>query len=154
MHKFHRDLEIFGLLLIIVAVDCLAAPLPPFAPVKVAGRIKELSWVAEKQSPAMPGMSGSAGQNRTFPAHFTLKLVDFNGVSAVTAQQMTRYIDWHALKELPENAMPPFILLRIDHADKNLLKKGMTVRVDGYTVQGDEGGTWTSYSRLEVLHGE
>ncbi len=153
MHTCHRYLALFGLL-IMIAVDGLAAPLPLFAPVTVAGTIEEVDWVAEKHSPAMPGMSGSAGQNRIFPAHFRLKLVDFSGVSASTAQQMTRYIDWHALDELAEDAMPPFILLQIDHTDKNLLMKGMTVRVDGYTVRGDEGGTWTTYSRLEVLHGE
>lgn len=46
--------------------------------------------------------------------------------------------------------MPPFIILQIAHSDRNHLKKGMKIRVSGYTVRGDEGGTWTSYKKIEI----
>jgi hypothetical protein len=46
--------------------------------------------------------------------------------------------------------MPPFIILKLDHKDKSYLKKGMKIRVKGYKVRGDEGGTWTSNSGVSV----
>lgn len=141
-------------LLVIMVVHSTAAPLPPFAPVDITGRIQKICWVAEQQSKGIPGMSGSAGQDRTFPAHFLLKLTDYTGVNAEIARQMTGYIDGHALGEKSEKTLPAFILLQINHEDRNVLKKGMTIRVDGYTVKGDEGGAWTSYARLEVLQHE
>jgi hypothetical protein len=64
---------------------------------------------------------------------------------------MSRYLDWTALKDNKQKDKPLFILLNINHKDKNYLKKGMKIKVRGYEVRGDEGGTWTSYRALEIL---
>jgi len=45
--------------------------------------------------------------------------------------------------------MPPLMLLKINYPDKNYLQTGMTIEISGYTVGGDEGGTWTSYERVD-----
>jgi hypothetical protein len=44
----------------------------------------------------------------------------------------------------------PFILLRINHSDKNALKKGSKIRVIGYQVSGDDGGTRTDYKSVQI----
>jgi hypothetical protein len=133
------------------AVLVFAAPLPPFSPVDVTGKITEVKWVPEHKVEALPGMSGSAGHDRVFPAHFLIKLVEYTGVDAARAWQMTRLIDWYALGNRSEDAQPPFILLQINHRDREYLKPGMTIRVTGYAISGDEGGTWTSHDLIDIL---
>jgi hypothetical protein len=46
---------------------------------------------------------------------------------------------------------PSFILLKINHSEKSYLKKGMTIKVVGYTVRGEEGGKWTNFKTIEIL---
>ena len=113
--------------------------------------MSELKWVPEKKIKAVRGMSGSAGKDRTFPAHFLVTLEDFEGVDRQTAATMTRYIDWSALKDQEKGCRPSFVLLKINHNDKNYLKKGMRIKVSGYTVRGDEGGTWTYFTGIDVM---
>jgi hypothetical protein len=31
------------------------------------------------------------------------------------------------------------------------MKKGLRIKVRGYKVAGDEGGTWTSFTGIEIL---
>lgn len=135
-----------------LAAAGFAAPLPPFSPVDITGKISGVKWVPEQQVEAIPGMSGSAGHDRVFQAHFLIKLIEYTGIDAARAWQMTRLVDWHALGDGSEHALPPFILLRIDHRDREYFKPGMTIRVTGYTISGDEGGTWTSHDRIAILH--
>jgi hypothetical protein len=128
-----------------------AAPLPRLGPVDISGVIDDVRWVPETTVKGIPGMSGSAGRDRAFAPHFRVKLTDFSGVDAATAIAMTRYLDWSALKNDGRKQKPPFVLLKIDYPDKNYLKKGMTIKVFAYTVGGDEGGTWASYKKVEVI---
>ena len=128
-----------------------AAPLPPFAPVEVTGTIAEARWVPERHVAGLPGMSGSAGHDRVVPAHFIVRMVRFHGVDSTTARTMTGLIDRRALQDSHGQGMPPFILLQIDHPDQHFLQAGMTIRVTGYAIRGDEGGTWTSHERLAIL---
>ncbi|KAB2888738.1 MAG: hypothetical protein F9K32_15370 [Desulfobulbaceae bacterium] len=134
-----------------LAAAVYAAPLPPFSPVDITGKISEARWMPEQQVEAIPGMSGSAGHDRVFPAHFLIKLVGYTGIDAATAWQMTRLVDRYALGSGSEQTPPPFILLRIDHPDRENFRPGMTIRVTGYAISGDEGGTWTSHDRVDIL---
>jgi len=128
-----------------------AAPLPPFPPVDLTGTVTEAQWVPEQRVEGTPGMSGSAGHDRVFPAHFIVRLARYSGVDSATAWQMTRLVDWHALDGFPADAAPPFIVLQIDHPDQGFLRAGMKIRATGYAIRGDEGGTWTSHDRITIL---
>jgi len=129
----------------------LAAPIRPVGPVDVVGTISAVKWVPESSVKGIPRMSGSAGRDRVVSPHFLVKLVDYKGVSTETAFTMTRYLEWSAYQNQDIKGGPPFILLKIDYGDRNYLKKGMRIRISGYKVAGDEGGTWTSFTGIEIL---
>jgi len=131
-------------------MNTLASPIRPVGPVDVAGRVSEITWVPEQKIKGRPGMSGSLGHDRINPAHFLVTLIDYEGVPSETAAMMTRYLNQAALKGKDPKDRPSFILLKINHNDKNYLKMGLKMRVVGYTVRGDEGGTWTSYKAVEI----
>jgi len=137
--------------LFIIALNTIAAPIRPIGPVDVSGTVSEIKLVPEEKLKGIPGMSGSAGHDRVIPEHFLVTLIDYDGVTAETARMMTRYLDWNALKGEEQKDKPSFILLRINYGDRNFLKKGMKIKVSGYTVRGDEGGTWTSYGTIDIL---
>lgn len=125
-----------------------AAPIPPAGPFDISGTIREIKWFPEQSVQGKRGMSGALGHDRVFPAHFVVKLVRYKGVAAEDAVRITRYVSYNAYGDANPPGMPPFVILKIDSNDRNLLKTGMRVRIKGYTVRGDEGGTWTSYSRI------
>ncbi|MEL6400721.1 MAG: hypothetical protein AAFR26_16875 [Cyanobacteria bacterium J06626_4] len=50
------------------------SPIPPVGPWTMAGQIASITWVPEHQEPAVPGMSGMLGCDRTFPAHYRVLL--------------------------------------------------------------------------------
>lgn len=139
------------LIIFVITSQGIGAPIRPFGPVDVAGVIGDLHWYPEKKEKAIRGMSGSAGVDRTMPAHFLLTLRVVEGVDSQTAVAMTRYFDSLAFKSEEKNFMPTFVVLKINHSDKNYLKKGMKIKVFGYTIRGDEGGTWTYYSRIDII---
>ena len=133
-----------------ITLNAMAAPIRPIGPVDVSGTISEIKWVPEEKVRGIPGMSGSLGHDRTRFAHFLVTLTDYDGVNAETARRMTGYLDRTSFKGGDQGDKPSFILLKINHNDKNYLKKGMRMRVIGYKVRGDEGGTWTYYDKLEI----
>jgi len=143
----------YGLVLIPLwfAAQVAAAPLPPFPPVDVSGTVAEADWFPVRHVQGVAGMSGSAGHDRAFPAHYIVRLTAYSGVSATTAREMTRLIDWQALDESFETTRPPFILLQIDHPDRTFLRSGMRIRVNGYSIAGDEGGTWTTVNQVDII---
>ena len=126
-----------------------AAPLPRLGPADISGTVSDVCWIPETTAKGITGMSGSAGRDRAFSPHFKVKLTDFSGVDAATAVAMTRYVDWNALKKDRDKPKPPFILLKIDYPDKDYLREGMQIKVLAYTVGGDEGGTWSSFSGIQ-----
>lgn len=129
----------------------MAVPVRPIGPVDISGTVSDLKWVPEKKIKAVHGMSGSAGRDRTIPAHFLVTLEDFEGVDRQTAMTMTRYLDWTAGKDQEKGCRPSSVLLKINHTDKSYLKKGMRIKVSGYTVRGDEGETWTYFTRIDII---
>jgi len=128
----------------------VAVPIRPLGPVDISGTVTGLNWIPEKRIKAVPGMSGSAGRDRTIPAHFIVRLEDFDGVDRQTAMTMTRYLDRTVRNDQEKDCRPLFVLLKINHTDKNYLKKGMRIKVSGYTIRGDEGGTWTHFLRIDI----
>ena len=140
--------------LLFLTINALSAPIRPVGPVDVRGTVSEIKWVPEEKLKGIPGMSGSAGHDRVIPEHFLVTLIDYDGVTAETARMMTRYLDWTALKGEEQKDKPSFILLRINYSDRNYLKKDRKIKVRGYTVRGDEGGTWTSYGAVDILSRE
>ena len=127
-----------------------SAPIPPAGPFDIIGTISEVQWFPEQHIRGKRGMSGSLGHDRVVAAHFVVQLVNYNGVAAENAIRITRYISYKAYGDKNPSGMPPFIILKINSKDKNLLKTGMKVRVTGYTARGDEGGTWTSFTGISV----
>ena len=142
---------IVALCIFLVASSGLAAPIRPFGPVDVNGIIGDLHWYPKKKEKAIRGMSGSAGVDRVMPAHFFITLRVVEGVDPQNAVAMTRYFDSEAFKYEDKNSMPTFVVMKINHNDKNFLKKGMKIKVFGYTIRGDEGGTWTYYSKIDIV---
>jgi len=129
----------------ILWVEVSAAPLPPLDKYDITGTISELQWYPEKRIKGIPQMSGSAGYDRTMPAHFIVKLINYSGIDSATATRITRYINPH------KPASPLYILLKINHENPYYLNKGMKIKVIEYTIRGDEGGTYTSYKRIIII---
>lgn len=136
-----------GLVLVLQGL-CMAAPLPPMGPFDLSGQIEAVRWFPEEFVPGIPGMSGSAGVDRIRPAHFRVKMNNFNGVDATVAQRLSCYIHWPD-SQREDSASP--LLLKLNHKDPEALQEGMKIKIQAYTLAGDEGGIWTGYQALEIL---
>jgi hypothetical protein len=149
--KKTTNLFLLGGLVLFGVQSAFSAPIRPVGPADISGTISEVRWVPERTVKAVPRMSGSAGKDRVVSPHFLIRLVDFEGVSPEAAITMTRYLDWSAHPDQDLKDSPPFILLKVDSSDRNYLEKGLRIKVSGYKVAGDEGGTWTSFTSIEIL---
>lgn len=138
--------------LIVFAMTTMAAQIKGVKSVDVTGMVAEMTWVPEQKVKGRPGFSGSLCCDRIRPAHFLVKLIDYEGVTSETAIRMTELINWEALEGMKQKASYSFVLIKISHNDGEFIKKGMKIKISGYTVSGDEGGTWTEYNKLEILH--
>ncbi len=136
------------LFLIPVDAPLHASPLPPLGPADITGTVVEVKWFPRREMKGIAGMSGTAGIDRVFPAHFLVALQPYEGVSGDTATLMTEYVHPPSGQH-PSSAGPLFI--NIAHDDADLLKTGMKIQVRGYEVRGDEGGTWTKYQDITVI---
>lgn len=128
-----------------------AVPIPTIGPLNLEGRIAQVTWRPEQKMAGRPGLSGSLGRDRKDPAHFLITLIHYRGVEATTAWAMSRYLQQDLPVSPEHSGAPAFILLKIYQKDSRLLKAGMYIRLRGYLIRGDEGGTWTSYQSLEIL---
>lgn len=137
--------------LFLIAINSSGAPIIPVGPINICGTVNEVRWMPEKIVKGIPGMSGTAGKDRVLPAHFLITLRNFDGVDSEIARRMTGYLDWSVFKDAEQKRSRTFILLKINHNDKNYLRKGMKIDISGYTVRGDEGGTWTSYEKIDMV---
>lgn len=137
--------------LIVIATNTMAAQLMPLGPVDVTGMVSEITWVSERKEKGIPYATGSLGGDRTWPAHFRVKLIGYEGVTAETAIRMTSMIEWKALEGLKQKDRSSFALVNISHNDGEFIKKGIRIKISGYSIRGDEGGTWTSYNKFEIL---
>ena len=132
-------------------LSAFSAPIRPIGPADIIGTISEVRWVPERTVKGVPRMSGSAGRDRVVSPHFLVRLVDFEGVSSEESFTMTRYLDSSAYPDQDIKDRPPFILLEIDSSNQEYLIKGLRIKVRGYKVAGDEGGTSTSFTGIEIL---
>ncbi|MGE5721793.1 MAG: hypothetical protein ACM3YM_04960 [Sphingomonadales bacterium] len=128
----------------------VAAPLPPLAPVGVCGRVQSARWLPPRTLPPVPGMSGSAGRQRSWPGRFVVVL---DGVRGATNRQkaqinalLTTSSDGAGVSLLPGQLL--LVLARDDPASFNRADR---LCVTGFAVKGDEGGTWTRYGDLRII---
>jgi len=121
-----------------------AAPLPPFQPVNICGTIVEQAWVPTETQPGRPGFSGSLGHDRTFPAHLRIILEAYSGIDATTAQRINY---WLGFSQQPSEA-PKRLLLWLPTDNPALLTSVRRLCVEGFSIRGDEGGTWTSFRQV------
>jgi hypothetical protein len=124
-----------GAILILQSLRLVAGPMKPIGPMNIEGVIIEISWLSEEFRKGIPGLSGSAGQDRTIPAHYKLKL---EGI-------------WKNVKQTSDSKVSRGQLnLRIDHNKNNgFLVKNSYIKISGYKEFGDEGGVHSSYENIE-----
>ena len=84
-------------------------------------------------------MSGSLGKDRTFPARYVIRLTNL-----VLRDPIQGYGDKF------DSTGGATVMLN-HKADDRFLRKGMRIIVFSYREHGDEGGTWSSFERLEVV---
>jgi hypothetical protein len=125
------------------------APLPPMGKVDIDGTIEKATWEPEKKLKSNKGMSGSAGRDRTLPAHFVVTLKGFSGPTVKQAAMMNSFVG-AARSGDPDHAMPSRLTVWINSNDASTLKPGMRIRIPGYTVTGDEGGTWSHHGQVQI----
>ena len=119
----------------------MASQIEPRPELDIEGLIAVVEWVPERTEKGEPGMSGSLGCDRTFPAHYAVELVDCTvtlaeGESESSAGSMSK----------PKLGKTEKYSLTLNYpADDGYFKRGMRVNIKGYKVSGDEGGIWTSY---------
>lgn len=135
--------------MLLAATPVGAAPLPPLAPIDVCGTIRSAHWLPPRSLPAVPGMSGSAGHERHWPARLVVVLDQICGVSEplrvrVNALLTTSH-DGAGLRPQPGEIV---LVLVGDEAEEMLA--GDSLCVTGFTVRGDEGGTWTHHDAIDI----
>lgn len=116
-----------------------AVPMPPMATMTIEGTIEKISWHAEQTVKGRPGISGSASRDRTVPAHYKVTLAD----TKVTAK---------GSGHVPFSTGKP-IATKLNHPqDDGFLEQGMSVRITGFKLNGDEGGVSTNFEKIEILN--
>lgn len=127
------------------------APLPPMQPVTVEGVIERLQWSPETKVAGHPGFSGSLSRDRVVPAHFRVAIVEYRGIEAEEAWRLNGIMSDPSVSSANRDRPPRHIILQLNHDDPHALVPGTRIRVQGYVVAGDEGGTWTRFQALDVL---
>lgn len=139
------------LLIGLAATAARGAPLPPMQPVTVEGVIERLQWSPDTKVAGRPGFSGSLGRDHVVPAHFRITLVEYHGFEAEAAWRINGIMSDPGVSGANRDRPPPHVILQLNHDDPHALVPGMRIRVTGYVVAGDEGGTWTRFQSLDVL---
>jgi len=128
-----------------------SAPLPPLGKTDVTGTIEEARWVPEASLKGRKGFSGSLSRDRVIPAHFAVTLRDYAGPSARQAWMMNGFMGVMTDGTEDRSKPPPTVVVWVNSGDRSYLKAGMRIRLIDYTVTGDEGGTWASCARVEII---
>jgi len=126
----------------------LGAPIPPVGPMNIEGVIESASWTPDTFIKAKGTWrdgkwrpcSGTLGQDRARRAHYRVTLADTKVETRPGADHSRSFRSGAA------------ITVFIAHpADDGYLKKGMKIKIFDYTVRGDEGGDWYSFSAIDRL---
>ena len=137
--------------LFLAAAPAGAAPIPPLGPLDLCGDVVRQSWEAENIVPGMPGVAGSLGRVRAFPARFRVVLQDYRGIDAATAVRINSYLAMSPSER--GDGAPPRVVLLLPHANARFLDGATSLCVKGFHISGDEGDTRTSYRALSVTRG-
>jgi hypothetical protein len=129
----------------------MSAPMAPVGPADIEGTIEEVSWkekqeikgVSVKVGGKMVPVSGSLGVDRTIKAQYNVILTD------TVVEKPDSEKDKLYYKSFPSGGRAAVTVYH--DADDGYLKKGMRIKVSGYTVGGDEGGVWSSYTKVKIL---
>jgi hypothetical protein len=128
-----------ALAVIIWACVVFAAPMPPAGPVTIEGTIKEIRWHPARRIRAKPGMSGSMEKGREIPARYLIKLTD-------VAMRAPSQRSGEVLRKTPVAT----VVLNHSKNDHSL-KKGMRIIIFNYQESGDEGGTWSTFDKVQIV---
>jgi hypothetical protein len=131
----------------------LAAPTPRLGPFDVEGTIMHVQWFPEKFVKAEM-MTGTAGHDRVFPAHFLISVTKYSGIDEETLETMKFIFPRFVSPKQDNRGKPEFIVLYLNCEDKTFLKEGMRIKVKEYVLWGDEGGDYPSYKEVQVLSGK
>ena len=119
------------------------APMPEIGPMTIEGNVEEVTWSSETEIEGIYGMSGTAGVDRTFPAHYKVTLTDT--ITDISEES------WQKEEFKTGNTLEIVIYHK---KDDNYLKQGMRIKVIDYRINGDEGGYWYSFARIEIIKPE
>lgn len=136
---------------LLAASPLLTAPLPQVDGVAIVGTVVESSWVPARKLKATPGFSGSLGRDRVLPAHLVVTLSNFEGPKAKRARMLNAFVGASAENPPDGSAPPKRIVIWINSEKRITLAAGTRIRVRGYRVTGDEGGTWAVNEGWEIL---
>jgi hypothetical protein len=127
----------------------LAAPLPPFRPVDLCGRVRHVSWLPPLTLPGDPGVSGSAAHTRSWPGRFAVVLDQVTGAGAGSIGMINALLTTSADGAGIRLAAGE-VLVILPHEDPVHLADAAAICVAGFSISGDEGGTWTRYDGLWI----
>jgi hypothetical protein len=132
--------------------SALSAPMIPTGPMDIEGTIEEVTWqpggklikgVKVKMNGKEVPMSGSLGVDRITRSKYSVRLT--GTVVTKPAGENNPYY-----KSFPSGTQA---IVTIYHdKDDGYMKKGMRIKVINYRIDGDEGGTWESYEKIDILN--
>lgn len=137
-------------LLLGAAVPALAAPLPPVPPFDVCGTVVALGWLPAHREPAIKGMSGSAGVDRSWPERLAVVL-DRACTDDPEALALSNMFQRGTAGSTGRDLAEGQALLVLPEVDIGAVTLGRGICVSGFKVSGDEGGTWTRFGALVQL---
>ncbi len=116
-----------------------AAPIPRTGPLTIEGTVEDVRWSPEAVYKGKPGMYGTLGQERTFPARYQVVL---KNISTLEGNEYGLSVDRESGKAM---------LLLSHPSDDQFITKGMRIVVTGYEAWGDEGGDWSKHISVKVI---
>jgi hypothetical protein len=131
--------------------EASAVPMIPLGPVDISGSIVRLQWIPAKRVKGIPGMSGSAGVDRTIPAHFLTVLQPYAGPDAALVRLLNHMVGAANQNPADPEQAPALLVVWINSNKPNQFKKGMRIRLPAYTIFGDEGGICVAHESPVIL---
>lgn len=126
-----------------------AAPLPPFEPLDLCGTIRTAKWLPPMTIAAVPGMSGSAGRDRSWPGRYVVILGEVEANNLPAIERINALLGSSADGQgLQPSAGEVILVLPVKEGQS--LAMTDAICVTGFRIGGDEGGTWTYFNSLEV----
>ncbi|ADZ72287.1 hypothetical protein SL003B_3867 [Polymorphum gilvum SL003B-26A1] len=106
-------------------------------------------WLAPLTLPGTPGLSGSAGRTRSWPGRAVVLLGAVSGPEYDRREQINRVLATSADGRVLQPG-PGQLLLILPMQDPSQIEGAGRLCVTGFSVRGDEGGTWTGYREIEL----